>query len=649
MALQHDRALAPPPVPPLKLTLLTMHVSLRNSNAFHARRSVPGILHCRRLRWVSGSCVRELERQVLLTFQVTDDGMVDRATPFLDPTNAVELLAENDSAAKFAVRLAANHYTELRRLEVGKHEEQLVDGAVVRVLDRKLALKLRSSARAVGDALTDAHKVFKDTPLPHDDAPLISGGGAVAAAECGHGGADAHSQASSADASAAPGGSARTACPPHELPPLSSDADGESAAGSSDSSVNKRRMSALRHPSMVRRLLSLDSEAKAQESATAKNTEQTLSRRIHTLLNDPESSMAASAISIAMLVVILFSTVTMVLESMPRYFTEAGTFTLPWDLFEAVSISIFTVELSGRFLTDPEKGKFFSNSLNLVDLVAILPFYIELALSGVEVPGLAVLRVLRLARVLRLLTAFKEGLSVLSDTFYESLQALRMLVFFVAIGMIVFSSIMFYVERGSYDEDTGLWMLASGYECDYECTSVRLPYCPTAPYYVETEEGELVLPRREFVHNRHREDRNCERLWVRSPFQSIPESFWWCLVTMTTVGYGDIYPISALGKVFCMITAVAGLLVIALPISIVGSNFDEAMLRQRRSKQEEKKKAAQAKVIEKFLATTSSDELFKLDNLEKLWRAEVDQDMEPEDDHEDREAAIEKEMMKLMR
>ena len=266
-----------------------------------------------------------------------------------------------------------------------------------------------------------------------------------------------------------------------------------------------------------------------------------------------------------------------------------------------------------------------------------------------EVPGLAVLRVLRLARVLRLLTAFKDGLSVLSDTFYESLQALRMLVFFVAIGMIVFSSIMFYVERGSYDEDTGLWMLASGYECDYECTSVRLPYCPTAPYYVETEEGELVLPRREFVHNRHREDRNCERLWVRSPFQSIPESFWWCLVTMTTVGYGDIYPISALGKVFCMITAVAGLLVIALPISIVGSNFDEAMLRQRRSKQEEKKKAAQAKVIEKFLATTSSDELLKLDNLEKLWRAEVDQDMEPEDDHEDREAAIEKEMMKLMR
>ena len=60
-----------------------------------------------------------------------------------------------------------------------------------------------------------------------------------------------------------------------------------------------------------------------------------------------------------------------------------------------------------------------------------------------------------------------------------------------------------------------------------------------------------------------------------SPFQSIPQSFWWCIVTLTTVGYGDMYPYSVEGKIVGVLTMLVGLIMLALPLSIIGTNFIE--------------------------------------------------------------------------
>lgn len=65
-------------------------------------------------------------------------------------------------------------------------------------------------------------------------------------------------------------------------------------------------------------------------------------------------------------------------------------------------------------------------------------------------------------------------------------------------------------------------------------------------------------------------------------FGSIPRAFWWSVVTLTTVGYGDIYPITPLGKFFASLVAVAGIGLIALPTGILAAAFSDAMQRDRR-------------------------------------------------------------------
>ncbi|MEL7393273.1 MAG: ion transporter [Pseudomonadota bacterium] len=66
-------------------------------------------------------------------------------------------------------------------------------------------------------------------------------------------------------------------------------------------------------------------------------------------------------------------------------------------------------------------------------------------------------------------------------------------------------------------------------------------------------------------------------------FSSIPRSLWWAIVTLTTVGYGDVYPVTALGRVFAAIISLAGIGVVALPAGVFASAFSDE-LREREIK-----------------------------------------------------------------
>ena len=66
----------------------------------------------------------------------------------------------------------------------------------------------------------------------------------------------------------------------------------------------------------------------------------------------------------------------------------------------------------------------------------------------------------------------------------------------------------------------------------------------------------------------------------REAFGSIPPAMWWAVATLTTVGYGDVYPITVLGRVFASVTAIAGIALIAMPTGILAAAFSDAMQSQ---------------------------------------------------------------------
>mmetsp|Transcript_70899 Transcript_70899/g.198796 ORF Transcript_70899/g.198796 Transcript_70899/m.198796 type:complete len:453 (-) Transcript_70899:956-2314(-) len=177
--------------------------------------------------------------------------------------------------------------------------------------------------------------------------------------------------------------------------------------------------------------------------------------------------------------------------------------------------------------------EFIFSTSNLIDLLAILPFYLSKFVPGMS-SNTRVLRVLRLARVFRVLKMgkYSQGAHLVINVCVKSLGALIMLVIFIVAGSIIFGSSMHFAE-------TDDWRLAA--DCRKGC------------YVRPTSDGleNEVSP------------------WVDIPLAT----YWWAVVTLTTVGYGDFYPTTTAGKIVGTLCVFGGVLFLAPPITIIGANF----------------------------------------------------------------------------
>ncbi|KAI6068144.1 Potassium voltage-gated channel subfamily C member 1 [Aix galericulata] len=229
-------------------------------------------------------------------------------------------------------------------------------------------------------------------------------------------------------------------------------------------------------------------------------------------------------------------------DTQVRHYREAETEAF-LTYIEGVCVVWFTFEFLMRVTFCPNKVEFIKNSLNIIDFVAILPFYLEVGLSGLSSKAakdvLGFLRVVRFVRILRIfkLTRHFVGLRVLGHTLRASTNEFLLLIIFLALGVLIFATMIYYAERiGAKPND------------------------PSAS---------------EHTH-----------------FKNIPIGFWWAVVTMTTLGYGDMYPQTWSGMLVGALCALAGVLTIAMPVPVIVNNFGMyyslAMAKQKLPKKKKK-------------------------------------------------------------
>eukprot|EP01094_Clydonella_sp_ATCC50884_P023931 TRINITY_DN5874_c0_g1_i1.p1 TRINITY_DN5874_c0_g1~~TRINITY_DN5874_c0_g1_i1.p1 ORF type:complete len:358 (-),score=52.05 TRINITY_DN5874_c0_g1_i1:52-1125(-) len=259
-------------------------------------------------------------------------------------------------------------------------------------------------------------------------------------------------------------------------------------------------------------------------------------------------SFQAQIWSFFIIILIIVSVVMFMIETLPKFTKDPEP---TFFYIETVIVAVFTFEFIMRIISAPDKVLFVLGVLNWVDFLAIAPYYIELAFVGT--PGLAWIRVLRLTRVFRIFKVgrYQYGFLLFYFTFKGSVETLFMGLVFILLGIILFGSFMYYAEQteASFDDDCTCWI--------YDDDSLN-------PGGV-------------------------------SPYQSIPHTFWWCIVTMTTVGYGDHFPITPLGKTVAGITFLSGLLIIAFPIAILGNKFLDLYLEQEERNKAEVRKRKEAR------------------------------------------------------
>lgn len=242
-------------------------------------------------------------------------------------------------------------------------------------------------------------------------------------------------------------------------------------------------------------------------------------RLLHILEGDPAAGKPGRFVQLALIALVIANIVSIILESVHHLHTDYLAY---FHGFEVFSIVVFTIEYLARFWTASEKHedqpwlarrKYVLSFFGLIDLISILPFYLQFFVPGMD---------LRILRVVRLLRTFK--LSHFNSAIEDLFSAL-------------------YHARASVYSTIYLFLIA-------------LLLTSTAMYHVEHE----LQP---------------------DKFGSIPAAMYWSVISLTTVGYGDVTPVSSLGKFISAITAFLGVSSVAMLTGVVASAFANQVERRK--------------------------------------------------------------------
>ncbi|XP_074850881.1 potassium voltage-gated channel subfamily V member 2 [Carettochelys insculpta] len=260
--------------------------------------------------------------------------------------------------------------------------------------------------------------------------------------------------------------------------------------------------------------------------------------RLWNLMEKPFSSISAKAMGVASSFFVLVSVVALALntvEEMQQVDRKSGESRPMLEHVETLCIAFFTLEYLLRLVSTPDLRRFARSPLNAVDLIAILPLYLQMLLEcfagedqprgrgsqheyDIEKVGRVskvgqVLRIMRLMRIFRILKLARHstGLRAFGFTLRQCYQQVGCLLLFIAMGIFAFSAMVYSVEH------------------DVASTN----------------------------------------------FTSIPHAWWWAAVSISTVGYGDMCPETQLGRLFAFLCIAFGIILNGMPISILYNKFSD--------------------------------------------------------------------------
>ena len=245
-------------------------------------------------------------------------------------------------------------------------------------------------------------------------------------------------------------------------------------------------------------------------------------RRLMEILEQATDKDRASKIcDVFITTLVLCNILSVILESVSSLQAVYGQY---FALFEFWSVMFFTLEYVLRFWATGAKyadhgqkwqgrREYMFGFYGVVDLLAILPFYLQMLFPGADMRAL---RILRLVRVLKL-SHYNSALEDLFNAVKNEARSFIAALYLLTIAIILTSSLMYYAEGDTQPEH----------------------------------------------------------------FSSIPASMYWAIITLTTVGFGDISPVTWIGQVLATITAFIGVCTVAMLTGIVASSFATQMARRR--------------------------------------------------------------------
>ncbi|MGA1289041.1 MAG: ion transporter [Rubrivivax sp.] len=252
-------------------------------------------------------------------------------------------------------------------------------------------------------------------------------------------------------------------------------------------------------------------------------TPTTLQRRLLQVLERSAPRDRASRwCDLAIATLVLLNVGAIVLDSLPSIHRQWGP---AFQTFETFSVAVFSAEFAlrlwasgARYRHGPGSAwrgrrRYLFSTYGLIDLMAILPFYLQWLVPGLD---LRVLRIVRLVRVFKL-SHYSTAIEDLFQAVYQERRSFAAALYLLLIATLMSSTLLYFAEHEAQPERIG----------------------------------------------------------------SIPDALYWSVITLTTVGYGDLSPVTWAGRVISIATAFLGVCTVALLTGIVASAFANQMARRR--------------------------------------------------------------------